>query len=107
MATATIHEVGNPGTKDSRRGPITAGLLDWTRDGGATCKHFGGVNGADSASVILLKAQALTSCLSAGFESAHENPECEFALLSDRQKSLAVDAIGDLIMLAKVLVDEA
>lgn len=87
-------------------GPITAGLIDWKADGvGRT--PFGGANGPDAASCLLLKAQALTACLSAAFATANDHRECEFDLLGDGYKSLALDAIGDLILLAKALVDEA
>lgn len=94
-------------------GPITAGLLKWTCNGPSGPTPFGGSSGADAASMILLKAHALTACLSAAFSDSatidryRGGEDCsEFDTMIDSTKSLALDAIGDLIMLAKVLVDE-
>jgi hypothetical protein len=104
MAVSQLHAA--PHSENTRPGPITAGLLKWQSNGPNGPRPFGGANGPDAASAILLKTAALTSCLSASFSDSHANHQSEFAALVDDQKSLAMSAIGDLILLAKVLTDE-
>ena len=110
MAVSELHPThqGARPTQPTKRppGPITAGLLEWRSDG-ACPTPFGGSSGSDAASLILLKANALTQCLASAFSAAHEHRESEFSNLVDSYKALALEGIGDLIMLAKVLVDEA
>lgn len=105
MAVTQLHTpIG--ATKVLPAGAASEALRNWSQDGVGTRTPFGGANGADAASGLLLKAHALTACLSAAFQASEEAGETEFALLRDGCKALALDAIGDLILLAKFLADE-
>lgn len=114
MAVPPIHNDAEPKSfqRTSSPGPITAGLLKWTCNGACGPTPFGGINGPDAASIILLRAEALIACLSAAFSDSEElegrahGRYSELSSLIGSKKALAMEAIGDLIMLAKVLVDE-
>ena len=86
-------------------GAVTKAILDW-KPNGVGYTPFGGTNGPDAASMVLLKANAMLHCMAVGFSSSHDDDQCEFALLSDEFKNLALQGIGDLVLLAKILVDE-
>ncbi len=103
MAISHLHAA--PDSGNSRPGPITAGLLKWESNGADSPRPFGASNGPEAAGDILINANALTLCLSASFMDSHQG-ECEFAAVPDSIKALALDAIGNLIMLAKVMTDE-
>jgi hypothetical protein len=86
-------------------GAVTKAILNWKPNRvGPT--PFGGTNGPDAASLMLLKAHAMIECMAAAHGSASENPDCDFALLVDSYKELALEGIGDLVLFAKLLVDE-
>jgi hypothetical protein len=111
LAVSNLHAAPAP-QKSSRQepGPITAGLLNLTHSGLGGSTPFGGIDGPDAAGMILLRAHALTACLSAAFnttEVTRHDEDNQFNLLIDSYKALAMEGIGDLILLAKVLVDEA
>ena len=90
-----------PETRKREPGPITRFLLGYHPTGSGPLA-WGAISGPEAASSILLKAYGMTQCLYAGLDEK----DSEFNALADTYKALAVDGIGDLIILAKVLCDE-
>lgn len=106
MADSQIPPASNPANPQSRKkaGPITTGLLQWQPNGTGPYAWAVG-SGPEAASLILLEAHALTACLSAAFSEDVHNSEID--ALNGSYKALAMEGIGDLILLAKVLTDES
>jgi hypothetical protein len=103
MAESQLHATTE--TKTPERGHITASLLEWQ----PSCVGpyaWSAKSGPEAASVNLLKAHALTACLAAAFDDSGK-PNSEFDALVGSYKSLAMEGIGDLILLAKLLTDDA
>jgi hypothetical protein len=86
-------------------GAVTKAILKWKPNGvGPT--PFGAINGPEAASMVLLKAHAMIECMAAAHGSAAKDPNCDFGLLVDSYKELALEGIGDMVLFAKLLVDE-
>jgi len=102
MAVSTLHAAPGPqnAQQERRPGPITEGLLKWKPDVVGPFA-WAGPTGPEAASGVLLRAHALTACLSAGFSEEGG----ELNATADSLKGLALEGIGDLILLAKLLVD--
>lgn len=56
---------------------------------------------------ILARASSLSSVLAQGFQTAADNPVCEFALVTDNQKARAIEAIADLVNVAQAAIEVA
>lgn len=102
---ANLNNTDTPLARELPSGAVTKAILEW-KPNGIGYTPFGGTNGADAASMVLLKANAMIHCMASGFASAHDNDQCEFALLTDEFKSLGLQAIADMVLFAKLLVDE-
>ena len=110
MAVTNLHAQQGAEQPGRKTETLTQGVINWRMDGAAGPTPFGGSSGADAASGILARAYALTTCLSAAYHTADLLPADEpgeINCVSDLLKGLALEGVGDLIMLAKLLVDEA
>lgn len=102
MAHAKLHAAAHP----AKPGPIANGLLGWRPHGIDGETPFGGTSGPDAASGVLLRAYALTQCLAVAFADEDKGDHNDFGNLKGTCKSLALEGIGNLILLAKALVDD-
>jgi len=102
---AGITDTATQQASELPQGAVTNAILNWKPNGvGPT--PFGGDNGPDAASMVLLRAHALLQCLAAAHATADEYSNCDYAMLVDSYKELALEGIGDLVLFAKLLVDE-